>query len=94
MKREKEIEFELLKRVRKAGGLCLKLYEPSYIGLPDRIVLIAFGHIGFVEVKRKGMKPRRIQLKRFAELRQLGFKVYVLDDASGIDQIIDEIKGG
>lgn len=93
MKREAEIERLLVKSVRNAGGLCLKLYSPSYVGIPDRVVLIALGHIAFVEVKQKGKKPRKIQLKRFAELEQLGFKVYVLDDADQIETLINEIKG-
>lgn len=93
MKRESEIERLLVKSVKNAGGLCLKLYSPNYVGIPDRIVLIALGRIAFVEVKQKGCKPRRIQLKRHAELERLGFRVYVLDDEHDIKRIIDEMKG-
>jgi len=81
-----------VKEVKKNGGMCLKLVSPGYIGVPDRVVLVAFGKIGFVEVKAKGKKPRRIQLKRHNELRKMGFKVYVLDDINQIGGIIDAIR--
>ena len=64
---EKYIEQQLIKAVKKRNGLALKLYSPSYIGIPDRLVLIAFGHIGFVEVKAPKKMPRPIQLKRHEE---------------------------
>lgn len=92
--REKYIEELLIKAVRKRHGLALKLYSPSYIGVPDRLVLIAFGHIGFVEVKAPHEKPRQIQVKRHEELRNLGFKVYVLDSKEKIEEILNEIEGG
>ena len=37
---------------------------------------------------------RPIQLKRHEELRNLGFKVYVLDRKEEIEKILDEIEGG
>ena len=39
-----------------------------------------------------GKKPRPLQLSRHRLLRQLGFKVYVLDDESQIGGMIDEIQ--
>lgn len=92
--REKYIEDLLVSEVKHRGGLALKLYSTSYIGLPDRLVLIAFGHIGFVEVKAPHKKPRPIQLKRHEELKKLGFKVYVLDDKSQIEEILNDIEKG
>ena len=60
--------------------------------MPDRLVLLPGGHIGFVEVKAPGEKPRPLQLSRHRRLRQLGFRVYVLDDEKQIGGIIDEIQ--
>ena len=62
-------------------------------GMPDRIILLPKGKIGFVEVKRKGERPRSIQIKRINDLRDLGFKVFVLDDQQDIDKILKEIGG-
>lgn len=92
MAEEAKIEEKLVKAVKKAGGLCLKLVSPGYVGVPDRIVLVAIGKIGFVEVKAPGKKPRKIQIKRHRELRTLGFNTYVLDDVNQIGGIIDAIR--
>lgn len=92
--KEKYIEQQLIKAVKVRNGLALKLYSPSYIGVPDRLVLIAFGHIGFVEVKAPNKAPRPIQVKRHEELRSLGFKVYVLDSKEQIEEILNDIEGG
>ena len=92
MAEEAKIEEKLVKAVKKAGGLCLKLVSPGYVGVPDRIVLVAIGKIGFVEVKAPGKKPRKIQLKRHRELRVLGSNTYVLDDVNQIGGIIDAIR--
>ena len=74
------------------GGIAPKLMSPGFDGMPDRIVLLPGGHMGFVEVKAPGEKPRPLQLSRHGLLRRLGFKVYVLDDIEQIGGIIDEIR--
>lgn len=91
MAEEKTIENELVKAVQSHGGLALKLMSPGYAGLPDRLVLIPGGKIGFVEVKAPGKKPRKLQKVRMRKLRELGFLVFVLDDEKMIGEIIDAI---
>ncbi len=51
----------------------------------------AAGRAAFVEVKAPGQKPRPLQVHRMEQLRQLGFKVYVLDDVEQIGGMMDEI---
>ncbi len=90
--REKAIEQKLILMVKSAGGIAPKFVSPGYDGMPDRIVLIPGGHMGFVEVKAPGMKPRPLQEARHKLLRSLGFKVYVLDNTEQIGGILDEIR--
>ncbi len=92
MAAEKKLEQKLMGEVKRSGGLALKLVSPSYAGMPDRLVLISCGKIGFVEVKAKGKKPRPLQARRHRQLERLGFKVYVLDDENQIGGIIDDIR--
>ena len=92
--REKQIEQKLVKAVKAMGGIALKFISPGFDGMPDRLVLLPAGKYGFVEVKRRGEKPRPLQEARHGMLRRLGCKVYVLDDAGQILQIIKEIEGG
>lgn len=91
--REKIIEQKFTAAVKSAGGLALKFTSPGFDGVPDRIVLLHGGKIGFVEVKAPGQKPRPLQLARHRLFRRLGFKVFVLDSEEQIPRIIDEIGG-
>lgn len=90
---EKEIEKALVDKIKALGGLCLKFTSPSMTGIPDRMILLPNGKVGFIETKRPGEKPRPIQKKRISQLKDLGFKVYVLNNRNNIDQIIKEIGG-
>lgn len=90
--RERQIEQKLVKSVKAAGGIAPKLTSPGFDGMPDRMVLMPGGCIGFVEVKAPGEKPRPLQLSRHRLLRRLGFKVYVLDGIEQIGGIIDDIR--
>ena len=90
--REKAIEQKLVKAVLDSGGLALKLICPGFNGVPDRLLLFTGGRAAFVEVKAPGEKPRPLQEHRIARLRDLGFKVYVLDNAEKIGEIIREIQ--
>ena len=50
--REKEIEKKLTQMVKKAGGICPKLVSPGFDGMPDRMVLLPNGRIGFCNMSR------------------------------------------
>ena len=92
--REKQIEQKFRLAVKKAGGIAPKFTSPGVDGMPDRIVLLPGGRMAFVEVKAPGEKPRPLQLARHGMLRQLGFKVYVLDRPEQIKQILEDIANG
>ena len=88
---ESLIEQHLVREVNRRDGLCLKFNSQSMTGIPDRIILMKNGTVGFVEVKQKGKKPRPLQELRMKQLRRLGFKVYKLDEKEKIGEILDEI---
>ncbi|MCR4691290.1 MAG: VRR-NUC domain-containing protein [Lachnospiraceae bacterium] len=90
--REKEIERQFARSVKKRGGIALKFVSPGFDGMPDRLVLFPEGRVGFVEVKAPGKKPRPLQISRHRLLRKMGFQVYVLDAREQIEVIIDEIR--
>ena len=92
MMEEKEIERKFVKEIKLMGGMAFKFSPMGYDGMPDRLVLIPGGRIAFVELKRFGQKPRKLQEMRHRMLRRLGFKVYVLDSMEKIGGIIDEIQ--
>ena len=90
--REKIVEQHLVKAVKSSGGIAPKLVSPGFDGMPDRLVLLPGGKIGFVEVKAPGKEPRPLQVARHGLLRRLGFKVYILDAPEQIGGILDEIR--
>jgi hypothetical protein len=90
--KEKGIEQKFVDEVKRINGLAIKLVSPGFSGLPDRLVLIPEGKIGFVEVKAPGKKPRRLQRSRHDQLRKLGFKVFVLDDENQIKAILEDLR--
>ncbi len=90
--REKNIEQKLVKAVKSTGGIAPKLTCPGFDGMPDRLVLMPEGRIGFVEVKAPDKEPRPLQVRRHEMLRSLGFKVYVLDEPEQIGGILYEIR--
>lgn len=90
--REKSIELKLSEAVKNMKGLSIKLTSPGFDGLPDRLVLLPNGKIGFVEVKAPGKKLRPLQQKRKQQLESLGFIVFCLDDPESIGGMLDEIQ--
>nr|DAI68656.1 MAG TPA: Nuclease [Caudoviricetes sp.] len=91
--KEKLMEQKLTKAAKHIGGVAIKIVSPGFDGMPDRMVLLPEGRMGFVEVKQPGKAPRPLQTARHRMLRRLGFKVYVLDDAEQIKTILTEIGG-
>lgn len=87
---EKQIEHALTLMVKARGGIAPKFVSPSFAGMPDRLVLLPGGVFAFAELKAPGMKPRALQLARHRLLKDLGFKVYVID---GIEQIEEVLNG-
>ena len=91
MKSEKQIEQSLVKAVKNMGGIAPKFVSPGFDGMPDRLVLLPGGVMAFAELKAPGKKPRPLQLARHRLLRELGFKVYVIDDIAQIGGMLDEL---
>ena len=91
--KEKIIEQKFRGAVRAAGGMAVKFVSPGLDGIAGPVGRFSLvGRMAFVEVKASGKKPRPLQEARHRMLRQLGFKVYVLDDEKQIGGIIDEIQ--
>ena len=90
--REKSVEQKLIEAVRRSGGLALKFVSPGLNGVPDRLLLFHGGKMAFAEVKAPGKKPRPLQEVRIAQLRGLGFRVYVVDSEEGIRGMMEDIR--
>ena len=90
--RERSIELTLIKAVKGMGGICAKWVSPGIDGVPDRIVILPGGRIGFVELKAPGQKMRPLQKKRKRQLEELGVLVFCVDDIEQIEEVLDAIQ--
>lgn len=89
--REKTVEQKLVAAVRRMGGIAPKFVSPGLDGVPDRLILLPGGKVGFVECKAPGKQLRPLQVHRKKQLEGLGFLVYCLDRPEEIGGILDEI---
>lgn len=89
--REKEIEAALRKAAKKRNGMAFKFVSPGLSGVPDRLVLLPMGRIGFIELKAPGKKMRKLQEKRKSQLEALGFLVFCLDSKEEVEVVLDAI---
>ena len=89
--REREVEKRLVQTVKRMGGICPKWISPGLDGVPDRIVLLPGGRIGFIELKAPGKKMRPLQEKRKRQLTALGFTVLCIDNKEEIEVMLDGI---
>lgn len=89
--REKVLEMYLSRHVRlELGGLSIKLVSPSLVGLPDRMLLLGGGRVVFVELKKEGKKPSKIQTFVQKKLSSLGFDVRTIDSKEQVQQLIKD----
>ena len=89
--RESVIEKRLVKGVKELGGKCLKMVPTYDNGIPDRLVLYQ-GKAIFVEVKRPGEEPRKLQILFAEELRRNGFTVKTLDSIEQVDIFVSNLS--
>ena len=61
-------------------------------GVPDRLVVLPEGKVGFAEVKRPGGKTRKLQENQIRFLRKLGCCVHVIDTESRIDKFLGGLQ--
>jgi len=76
---EKLLESKLRNMVKEAGGLAIKMVAVSFVGLPDRIILLPGGRVCFAEIKTTGQKLRPTQVAVKAMLEKMGFDYRVID---------------
>lgn len=89
---EKVLEDKLTKGIERLGGICWKWFSIHITGLPDRICLLPGGRIFFAEIKTTNKKPKPRQLIVHRQLRNLGFRVEVIDTSEQIKSILMEYE--
>ncbi len=89
--REKEIEKYLREEIKKLGGIAYKFTSPGNSGVPDRLVLLPWSVMAFVELKAHGGKTTAIQDRQISRIQKLDFDVYVIDSKEKVDDFVFEM---
>lgn len=85
---EKTLEARLVREIEARGGMALKYTSQYHRGIPDRIILMPYGRIYFVELKSTGETPNYIQRYAMRQLQERGFAAWVVDDSKKLEQFL------
>lgn len=91
MTREKDIENYLRDEIKKIGGAAYKWVSPGTAGVPDRIVLLPYGQLWFVELKAPGNGLTKLQQVMRKKLEGLGYRYAVLDSYQAVTRFVAQM---
>jgi hypothetical protein len=89
---ESKLEEFLLQQVMLQGGRHVKLGNSGQVALPDRMVLMPGGVVGFVELKRLGERPTPAQQQTLQWLDELGFVAGYADNRQELFAFMDRLS--
>ena len=81
---EKHLEADLVEGCRRRGGIAIKLTSQFHRGLPDRLVILPYKTVAFVELKSTGEKRTALQEVAARQLEALGLRVFVVDSSEAL----------
>jgi hypothetical protein len=74
---EQQIQAKKIKELEAKGFYVIKLIRTNKNGIPDLLVIPPGAEVIFIEVKKPGNKPSKLQEYRMKELNQHGLKTQV-----------------
>ena len=81
---EKCLEADLVEGCKRRGGMAVKLTSQFHRGLPDRLVLLPWRTVAFVELKSTGEKRSALQEVAARQLEALGLRVFLVDSTEAL----------
>ena len=86
--KEYAVEKHLVQKTQERGGMCIKFTSPGMTGVPDRIVILPGGKIGFAELKAPEKKPRRLQKAVIRDLYRRRCRVATIDNLKSAEGFV------
>lgn len=77
---EKDIEKKVCEWARKQGCLVYKFTSPSQRSVPDRMFVLPYGTVVFIEFKAPGKQPTELQTKELLKLQGSGVRACWCDN--------------
>jgi len=91
MKKESEIQFEVIKFFERHGWYTVKIIQSNRNGWPD-LQCHKNGVTLFIEVKSEKGKVSELQAYRHKQLRQMGFIVLVITSINHLENELIDIS--
>lgn len=85
---EKQLEKYFTRVLEMKKCLCWKFVSPGVAGVPDRIVILPWGRVVFVELKAPGKRLRKLQKVRREQLKEQNVDVWVIDSKEKVDKFV------
>lgn len=90
--REKNIEAKLRNEIKKLGGVAIKFVSPGRRGVTDRLVIVPFANIWFVETKRPGRDLDPLQLSFKKLLIKMGCEHRKVSTTEELQKFLQEVR--
>lgn len=88
---EAKVEQHFVDCAKARGGEVRKIQYIGRRGAPDRLLVLPWNRVFFVELKRPDGKAEDHQLREHARLRRIGADVRVLDTIELVDAFFKEV---
>ena len=88
---ESVVERHFVDCANARGGEVRKLAYIGRRGAPDRLLVLPYGRVFFVELKRPGARADDHQTREHQRLRRIGADVRVLDTLEAVDAFFNEV---
>lgn len=89
--RERDVEKYLKEQIENINGLCLKWRAVDHRGVPDRVCMLPWMGIFFVEIKRRNGRLSKAQIRVFDQFKDAGGAVFVAHGKQGVDKLIQYV---
>ena len=75
--KEQQVQTKLIEQLEKDGYYVIKLVKTNKNGIPDLIAIPRNSDVKFIEVKKHGGKPSKLQEFRIKELNKHGIEATI-----------------
>lgn len=93
MKSEQRVERYLKQQIEERNGLCYKWRAVDTRGVPDRVCMLPWVGIFFVEVKTLNGKTSKSQEILFENIKESGGIVFIVQGIAGVDKLMEFVDG-
>jgi hypothetical protein len=88
---ERIVERHLCEAISARGGYCMKFVSPGMRGVADRIVVLPYNRVFFVELKQRGGRIRDHQFLWQSAMLEVGVNVVTLWSVPAVNSWVAKV---